>query len=183
MDNQRVNCKERSDEETKNTEKHNTISTQKCADIEGDAKGQQDKSSKDMSGQKKEKDKRRGLGTEDEKRSKEEKGSQTGENGSSLVISDWESLPSKSSSDTSPSALVGVDGVEDRFYAKEKLKGTALPEDGCVDGGKDRGVNTHVEMEVNPDSCSLIISKEISRSVGPEVEEECEDCVGRREGT
>ena len=75
-----------------------------------------------MSGQKKEEDKKRGLGIEEEKRSKKEKGSQTGEIGRSLVISDRESLSGKSLSDTFPSAIVGVDGAEDRFYAKEKSK-------------------------------------------------------------
>ena len=99
------------------------------------------------------------------------------------MISDWESLSGKSSSDTFPSAIVGVDGVEDRFYAKEKSKGTALPEDGCVDGGHDRGVNTHVGREVIPDYCSPRISKETSRSVGLEVEEDCGVREARRVGT
>ena len=53
--NQRVKCKELSDEKTKNTKKHNTVSMQK-SDIEGDEKEQQVKSSKFMSGQKKAKD-------------------------------------------------------------------------------------------------------------------------------
>ena len=127
VDNQRVKCKELSDEKTKNTEKHNTVSMQKSEDIEGDEKEQQEKSSKYMSGQKKEKDKQWGLGTEEEKSSKEVKGSQTGENGRSFMFSDRESISGKSPSDTFPSAIVGVDGVEDRFNVKEKSKGTALP--------------------------------------------------------
>ena len=153
VDNQRVKCKELSDQKTKNTEKHNTVSMQKSEDIEGDEKEQQEKSSKYMSGQKKEKDKQWGLGTEEEKSSKEVKGSQTGENGRSFMISDRESISGKSPSDTFPSAIVGVDGVEDRFNVKEKSKGTALPEDDCLDGGKDQGVNTHVGREVKPNSC------------------------------
>ena len=116
-------------------------------------------------------------------RSKEEKGSPKGEIGRSTVISDRESLSGKSSSDTFPSAIVGVDDVEDRFYAKEKSKGTALPEDGCVDGGIDRGSNTHVGREVIPDSCSPNISKETSRSLRLEVEEDCGVRVARRVGT
>ena len=184
VDYQMVNCKKRSDEEEKiNTGKHNTVSTQGCEDIEGVAKEQQDKSSKDMSGQKKEEDKKWGLGIEEEKRSKKEKGSQTGEIGRSLVISDRELLSGKSSSDTFPSAIVGVDDVKDRFYAKDNSKGTALPEDGCVDEGNDRGANTYVGREVIPDYCSPSISKDTSRSLGLEVKEDCGVRVARRVGT
>ena len=50
VDYQRVKCKELSDEKTKNTEKHNTVSMQKSEDIEGDEKEQQEKSSQYMSG-------------------------------------------------------------------------------------------------------------------------------------
>ena len=51
VDYQMVNGKKRSDEEEKiNTGKHNIVSTQGCEDIEGVAKEQQEKSSKDMSG-------------------------------------------------------------------------------------------------------------------------------------
>ena len=47
---------------------------------------------------------------------------------------------------------MGVDGVEDRFNAGEKSKSTTLPEEGCLDGGNDRGVNTQVGRELSPNS-------------------------------
>ena len=136
-----------------------------------------------MSGQKKEKDIQQGLGTEEEKSSIEVKGSQTGENGRSFMTADRESISGKSPSDIFPSAIVGVDDVEVRFNVKEKSKGTALPEDDCLDGGKDRGVNTHVGREVKPNSYPSSIPKETSRSLGLEVEEDCGARAGRREGT
>ena len=119
----------------------------------GEEQKQQEKCSTHTSGQKKEKNKQRGLGTEEEKSSKEVKGSQTGENGRSIMISDRESKSGKASRDTLSSAIMGVDGVADRFNVGEKLKSTILPEDGCLDGGNDRGVNTHVGREFKPNSC------------------------------
>ena len=49
------------------------------------------------------------------------------------MISDWESISGKAPRDTLSSAIVGVDGVEDRFNAGEKSKSTTSPEDGCLD--------------------------------------------------
>ena len=60
VNNQRVKCKEPSEEKTKIIEKHNSVSLQKSEDTVGDEKEQQEKSSTYMSGQKKEKDKQRG---------------------------------------------------------------------------------------------------------------------------
>ena len=182
-DKQRVKCKERSDGEKINAEKHINVSTQRREDIEGDTKEQQDKSSKDMSRQKKEEDQKRGLGIEEEKMSKVEKGRQSGDIGRTLVISDRESLSGNSSSNTFPSAIVGVDGAADRFYAKEKSKGTDLPEDGCVEGGNDRGVNTQVGREVILDYGAPSMPKETSRRLGLEIEEDCGVRVARRVGT
>ena len=53
-----------------------------------------------MSGQKEKNNKQRGLGREEGRISKEVKGSQTGENGRSLMVSDRESVSGKALRDT-----------------------------------------------------------------------------------
>ena len=136
-----------------------------------------------MSGQKKEKNNQRGWGIEEGRISKEVKGGQTGENGRSIMISDLESISGKALRDTLSSAIAGVDGVEDRFNAGEKSKSTASAEDGCLDGGNDRGVNTQVGREFKPNSCLPSFPGEISTRLGLEVEEDIGACAGRSEGT
>ena len=98
------------------------------------------------------------------------------------MISDRESISGKAPRDTLSSAIVGV-GVEDRFNVGEKSKSTTLPEDGCLDGGNDRGVNTHVGREFKPNSCPPSIPGETSRRLGLEVEEDIGARAGRSEGT
>ena len=153
VDNQRVKRTGLSAEKKITEEKYSLVSLQKSADIVGKEKEQQDKCSVHMSGQKKEKYKQRGWGTEEGRSSKEVNGSQTGENGRSIMISVRESISGKAPRDTLSSAIVGVDGVEDRFIAGEKSKSTTSPEDGGLDGGNDRGVNIHAGRKFKPNSC------------------------------
>ena len=98
------------------------------------------------------------------------------------MISDRESISGKAPRDTLSSAIMGVDGVEDKFNAGEKSESTTSPEDGCLDGGNDRGVNTHVGRKFKPNSCPPSIPGETSRRLGLEVEEDIGVCAGRSEG-
>ena len=183
VDNQRVKSTGLSVEKTKITEKYSLVSLQKSEDIAGEEKEHQEKCSTHMSGQKKEKNKQRGWGTEEGRSLKEVKGSQTGENGRSIMISDRESISGKVPRDTLSFAIAGVDGVEDRFNVGEKSKSTTSAEDGCLDGGNDRGVNTHVGREFKPKSCHPNIPGETSMRLGLEVEEDIGARAGRSEGT
>ena len=138
-DNQRVKSTGLSVEKTKSTEKYSLVSLQESEDIAGEENEHQEKCSTHMSGQKKEKNKQRGWGREDGRISKEAKGSQTEENGRSIMISDRESISGKALRDTLSSAIAGVDSVEDKFNAGEKSQNSTSAKDGCFDGGNDRG--------------------------------------------
>ena len=133
VDNQRVKSTGLSVGKTKITEKYSLVALKKSEDIAGEEKEQQEKCATHMSGQKKEKNKQLSWGTKEGMSSKEVKGSQTRENGRSIMISDRESISGKALRDTLSSAIAGVDGVEDKFNAGEKSKSTTSPEDGCLD--------------------------------------------------
>ena len=183
VDNQRVKSMGLSVEKTKIKETYNLVSLQKSEDSVGEEKEQQEKCSTHMSGQKKEKIKQRGWVAEEGRSSKGVKGNQTGENGRSVTISDRESTSGMVPRDTLSSAIVDVDGGEDRLNVREKSKSTTLPEDGGMDKGNDRGVNTHVGRECSPNSCPPSILGETSRRLGLEVEEDIGARAGRRENT
>ena len=119
-----------------------------------------------MSGQNKEIIKQRGWGTEEGRSSKGVKGSQTGENGRSVTISDRESISGKVPRDTLFFAIMGVDGVKDRSYTGEKSKSTTLLEDVRMEGGNDQGVNTHVGREISPGETLRRLGLEVEEGIG-----------------
>ena len=167
----------------KPTEKYSLVSLQGNEDIAGEEKEHQEKCSTHTSGQKKENNKQRGWGREEGRISKEVKGSQTGENGRSLMILDRESISGKALRDTLSSAIVGGDSVEDRFNAGEKSQSSTSAEDGLFDGGNDHGVNTQVGRDFKLSSCPSNIPGETAMRLGLEVEKDIGTRAGRSVGT
>ena len=180
-DNQRVIRKGLSAEITKVKETYSLVSLQQSSDIAGEEKVQQEKFSALTSGQKTEKHKQRGWEIEEGKRTKEGRGSQTGDKGSSFRISDRKSISGKVPRDTISSASVGVDGVEDRFFTGENSKSTTSPENGGLNGGNVCGDYNHAGRKSKPKFCPPSIQGETPRRLGFEVEEEDGACAGRSE--
>ena len=191
-DDQRAKSTGLSVEKTKSTEKYSLVSLQGSKDIAGEEKEHQEKCSTHTSGQKEKNDKQRGWGREEGRISKEVKGSQTRENGRSLMIPDLELISGKALRDTLSSAIAGVDGVEDRFNAGEKSQSSISAEDGLFDRGNDRGgqhpggkgVQTKfLPPPPPPPPPPPNIPGETSMRLGLEVEEDIGTRAGKSVGT
>ena len=137
VDDQRAKSTGLSVEKIKSTENYSLVSLQGREDIAGEEKVHQEKFPTQTSGQKEYNNKKRGLSKEEDRSLEEVKGSQTRENGRSLMDSDRELLSGKALRDTLSSAILGVDGEEDGSKAGEKM----LSSTSLFDEGNDLRVN------------------------------------------
>ena len=181
-------------EKTKCTENYSLVSLQGSEDTEGKENEHQEKIPTQTAGQKEINIKKRGLGREEGRISKEVKGRQTEEKGRSLMDSDRESFSSKNLRETLSSPILGVDGEEDVSIAGEKKQSSIQADDSFFYEGNDLGYNTQVGREFKPISRSPSIPGETSTNLGLEVEEDFDtragsrvrsgaECLGRHEGT
>ena len=102
----------------------------------------------------------------------EAKGSHTEDKKSSFFSSSWDSTSVRASRETRFSTDLGVGGEEGGFSAGKKMQSFNTLVDGISSGDIDPRYETQLGREIKPILCSANIPREISTSLGLEVEGE-----------